>query len=338
MDKERDEKYWDRIVAIIALFIALIGFFMPEDEKNFTRELVLGVGISSMLFVLYFKFHQRRWEKLIGSLHGTTEIKIEELSKNISNLIAIDHKVDEDAQKLIDMSENIYNKRKDLWGKSEKGFKVNNLLRSLVYPASSIYSVTAFVIGKDPKTGKATDMLLMRAQKKDNGDPPPTYQEYDVLGERMPLNAVPHKYAQWLICKYVENYSPEDIKFSELFHKDDLTNLVDLPNKKGKIDDFTYQVPRPFKVQEESNAQSDGSPFFLDFIYVLEVVKDGPNGFLQTDLLAEWVTLEDVLEICKNKECPLRYGKELQKGKYYLKFKSQVLYAEGIVGEYLKGK
>ncbi len=232
-----------------------------------------------------------------------------------------------DINRNVGTSKLIYEQRKKIWESSYKGEKeVNNLLRSLVYPASSLYSVSVFVVGYEDD--EFTHMLFMRTEDKNGRE-----QEFDILGERMPINSLPHNYAKMLVKNHLHDYKDKEIVFSTTFHKD----YLDF--KEGIADEFTKQVPLPYRIQEESNSQSDGSPFFLDFIYVLEVEKlEEHNGAPQSDLKAEWINLEYVKKICMNGASPTRYNKESEKGKMYIKFKSQVKYAESIAKAYKNKK
>lgn len=228
-----------------------------------------------------------------------------------------------DVDRVIQTSRLIYDSRKELWGKCIEGKEENNLLRSLVYPATSLYSVTVFVVGF--YEGKPTDMLFMRAKNKDG-----TKQEYDALGQRMPVNSIPHNFAVSLIKKHLYDYKDKEIVFSSHFHEADKQFV----KENEKIDNFTKLAPLPYRIQEESNPQSDGSPFFLDFIYVVEVTKFGPDGEVQSDLEAEWVPIENVKKYCKNGPSPKRYNGNPEKGKFYFKFTSQMIYAERIADFY----
>lgn len=322
-----------------ATILSLI--FYLKDSKNilfirisffsfFVFLAIFLILLFSYTFIIIRKKFMEQFKKTLNEVlsKNKDQITMAAISDDVKTLIEKEGKIDKELAKIIGFSDFIYNKRKELWKKYYDGEKVdikaNNLLRSLVYPASSLYSVTSFVIGKDQVTGEAKAMLLMRSKDKTGRE-----QEYDVLGRRMPMNSLPHNYVKSLICKYVHNYGEKDIKFSEIFHSIDY-------HKNGQIDEFTTQVPCPFRIQEESNPQSDGSPFFLDFIYVLEVNKVGTNGVLQSDLKAEWVPLKDVIQICQNEASPQRYGKKPEDDKMYMKFESQRIYADKIAKAYLK--
>lgn len=348
-NKKSFEKNWSRLFSYFTGFATILfGIFYLIDSKNTIFIGVSFVFLAIFLFILFrrlFISMREKWEsmlikqknKLREQFKSTLDevlskdkdqITMADISSDVKSLIEKEGKIDKELAKIIGFSDFIYNKREELWKKYYNGekidIKVNNLLRSLVYPASSLYSVTSFVIGKDQVTGEAKAMLLMRSKDKTGRE-----QEYDVLGQRMPMNSLPHNYVKFLICKYVYNYREKDIEFSEIFHSVDYHN-------NGQIDKFTTQVPCPFRIQEESNPQSDGSPFLLDYIYVLEVNKVGTNGVLQSDLKAEWVPLEDVIQICQNDASPQRYGKNPEDDKMYMKFESQKIYADKIAKAYLK--
>lgn len=302
-------------ILILTVSITGIPFLTSFKEMKSDPEILFAYvfGIILLVFAVFLLCMYKLIKFLFEKQSGEIINKLEEAFG----------KMDEDVSKIIRTSKFIFNKRKELWENSHDGIEVNNLLRSLVYPASSLYSVTAFVIGK--QGNKATDMLFMKSKDTTGRE-----QEYDVLGQRMPINSVPHNYVKSLIKKYIHNYDESDIQFSHIFHK------IDEEFKEGQIDRFTKQVPSPYRIQEESNSQSDGSPFFLDYIYVLEVQKKGPNGVLQSDLKAEWVNLKEVKQICCNGASPTRYGGESREDKMYIKFESQLRYADKIVDAYEK--
>jgi hypothetical protein len=280
-----------------------------------------GIGFIIILYVfivLLFYMHN----KLSLFLKNHSDTIINKWIEAFTNILSKEKKNSED--EIIKISDNIFKQRALLWEKAHSGDEENNLLRSLVYPASSLYSVTAFIIGKDQKDNP-THMLFMIPKNENNNN-----KIYEVLGQRMPVNSLPHCFVKSLVKKYVDDdYQNDEIEFSKKFHE-----------KEETVDDFTKTVPLPYRIQEECNIQFGGNPFHLDHIYVLEIQIKGLLGLQQADLVAIWIDFEKVKQICKNVLNPKVYGETSvdSRGKEYIKFESQRKLAVDIIDKYLSPK
>lgn len=299
-------------LVVIYLYSGAITI-QKDDPKHW-----LGIGFVIILYIfiiLLFYMHS----KLSLFLKNHSDIIINKWEKTFTNILSKEKKNSKD--EIVEISKNIFEQRAELWKDVRNGIEENNLLRSLVYPASSLYSVTAFIIGKDQKDNP-TDMLFMRPKNETNNN-----QIYEVLGQRMPVNSLPHCFVKSLVKKYVYDYQNDEIEFSNKFHE-----------KEETVDDFTKTVPLPYRIQEESNIQFGGNPFHLDHIYVLEIPKRGLLGVLQADLVAIWIDFKTVKMICYNGVNPSVYGETSvdSRGKEYIKFESQRKLAGKIMDKYLE--
>lgn len=301
--------------------LSLILYFINRNDN-------LWLVLTAVFFILIIFLIIILGYKKINIMRNKQQNKSLEQIKTALKEVMSDN--NEQYSRIIGFSDFIYKERNELWGEYSNGkrreIEGDHLLRSLVYPASSLYSVTAFVIGKDPTTGNATHMLLMYYTNDTAG----RRQVYQALGQRMPMNSLPHNYAKLLVSKFVYNYDEQEIKFSEKFCPKGSSSNYTL----GK---FEKQVPRPFIIQEETNTQADGSPFFLDFIYVIEVDKFGTVDDLQDgDLKARWLDLSYAKEICEDVDATLKYGEKPKVHKAYIQYESQRIYAAEIANTYIK--
>ena len=296
---------------------------------GFICILILTVSITGIPFLTSFKEMKSDPEILFAYVFGIILLVFAVFLLCMYKLIKFlfekqSGKINNYGTKIIEISNIIFKQRAALWKDVHSGNEENNLLKSLVYPASSLYSVTAFIIGKDQKDNP-THMLFMIPKNENNNN-----KIYEVLGQRMPVNSLPHCFVKSLVKKYVDDdYQNDEIKFSKKFHE-----------KEETVDNFTKTVPLPYRIQEECNIQFGGNPFHLDHIYVLEIQIKGLLGLQQADLVAIWIDFEKVKQICKNVLNPKVYGETSvdSRGKEYIKFESQRKLAVDIIDKYLPPK
>ena len=307
------------ILGLIPIIMGLSAAFIQINDSPNKEAYWLfcsGVAISFLIGC----FLMGLYKKLDFLLKKQSKEIIKEWEKSFANILPTGKKPEDE---IVKISNNIFEQRATLWKNAHSGNEENNLLRSLVYPASSLYSVTAFIIGKD-QNNKPTDMLFMIPKNETN-----TNQIYEVLGQRMPVNSLPHCFVKSLVKKYVYEYNNDEIEFSSKFHE-----------KEKEVDDFTKTVPLPYRIQEESNIQFGGNPFHLDHIYVLEVPIISLLGVGQANLTAIWINFEKVKKICANGLNPKVYGETSvdSRKNEYIKFESQKDLAVEIIDKYIQIK